>query len=275
MREDSLALVDSLAREASKHKRVEIRSAAFPAVLLCLGWAWAVPTHLPLIGAALVVACAFWLRYERRPIDVLKDRIVRAVRVEPLSIVWVYPVSETHVVTVLGIPLTKQTRLLVAVALSDGSVEQRQVANVPLFFGHRTEKEGRPEARQAAFVEAFRELVPHARFGYADELQEHFAQDPSLRSVHRTSEAPTRSMWWNAGEPTLAGYGVFSIGIAAAMFSYFVYVESTDEPGRIWGPVAILYSIGGKWPPTLLFVAVGLVQVGMGVHDFLSKRTDR
>jgi hypothetical protein len=69
----------------------------------------------------------------------------------------------------------------------------------------------------------------------------------------------------------LIGVGVCAF--AAYLAYYFTQLEAGEASGRrMWWPIALLYNLGGKWPPVGLVGLAGLAGVGLGVKGLLAPK---
>lgn len=70
------------------------------------------------------------------------------------------------------------------------------------------------------------------------------------------------------------GLGVGACAFAGYLFYYFTNFEAGTEHGRrMWWVLALLYNLGGKWPPVALVGLIGLGGLGMGVRGLLAKKS--
>jgi hypothetical protein len=73
--------------------------------------------------------------------------------------------------------------------------------------------------------------------------------------------------WWGA-----CALGAICVIFAVYEFGQFAKLDSGElEEMRVNSLTALLYNLGGKWPPTLLFVLAGLGLIGYGINQLLNQ----
>jgi hypothetical protein len=67
--------------------------------------------------------------------------------------------------------------------------------------------------------------------------------------------------------------GIGCLAFSGYLFYYFTQFEAGEESGRrMWWILAVLYNIGGKWPPVGLVGLIGIVVLAMGVKGLTQKQ---
>jgi sulfite exporter TauE/SafE len=69
--------------------------------------------------------------------------------------------------------------------------------------------------------------------------------------------------------------GIGCLGMAGFLFYYFTQFEAGEAAGRrMWWALAVLYDIGGKWPPVGLVALIGIVMLALGLKDMMKKEPE-
>jgi hypothetical protein len=82
----------------------------------------------------------------------------------------------------------------------------------------------------------------------------------------------------NNDEPSNPWYEIL-YGIGALGFAYFIYdyCNALEQAGNVMHAgrskwlISLLYNLGGKWTPTVVFVLVGLGLIGFGARGLMKK----